>query len=107
MPSINVGSGHDATNIGATHIDTFGLGPMMIRENNQEWFFEFSVRFGPLLLRRDGPTHFIVAAKQPILVTHPFWRPFKRWMDAGRKVRAIKTKQGRVRFYLCHTPKGN
>jgi hypothetical protein len=106
MPSINVASGHDATSIGSTHIDTFGFGPMMIREGKRTWFFEFSEMFGPSVLRRDG-RHFEIADKQPISERDPFWQPFQRWMEGGRKVRAIKTKRGRIRFYLCHAPKKN
>lgn len=104
MPSTNVASGHDARNIGATHIDTFGFGPLMIRDGKRTWFFEFSEMFGPSILRRAG-RHFEIADKQPISERDPFWHPFQRWMDTGRKVRPIRTKRGRVRFYLCHAPK--
>lgn len=97
--------GHHGIRGNAVFIDAWGDGPMLIRFDGREWWFEFSEMFGPTLLRKTDKEP---SDRQPTTDAHPFWVPFQRWFNGGRKCRAIKTKRKvgcRVRFFLCHVPK--
>lgn len=83
-------------------LDSWGRGPLMLRDGKRVWWFEFSDMFGPLLLQAKPPHEPL--NNQPCAEDHPFWAPFNRWMRAGKRHRPIKTKRGRLRFYLCYAP---
>jgi hypothetical protein len=90
--------GHHAINIGGAHIDIWGAGPFLIRSGKRSWYFEDSDMFGPVILRKsDMQPH----DQQPG-DRDPFWTFYNRWRNAGRKSRALRTRGGRLRFYLCH-----
>lgn len=103
MPTIQIASGHAHARSAGAYIDAWGSGPLLIRDGKRKWFFEFSEMFGPVLLKREG-AHFEPATRQPVEHHHPFWWPFNRWLHGGRKCRPIRTKRGRLAFYLCHVP---
>jgi hypothetical protein len=73
---------------------------MVVRFAGREWGFEHSDRFGPSLLTKENE----IAHRQPVAEAHPFWDAFEAWRLAGMKSRAVKTKRGRLKFYLCHAP---
>jgi hypothetical protein len=52
----------------------FGEG---IDRNGKLWKWEFTDRFGPLFLRKDGEP----MVNQPIHENHPAWEPFREWFD--------------------------
>lgn len=93
--------GHHAVNGSDYFLDAWGDGPMLIRWRGKEWRFEFSEMFGPSLLTKDGE----ISARQPTREDHPFWLPFQRWMNSGRRCRAVRSRSGRLRFWLCHVPR--
>lgn len=94
--------GHHAAGSAGCFVDRWGDGPIVIRWQGKEWRFEFSEMFGPALLTKQNE----VAKSQPISEDHPFWEPFNRWMKAGRKCRAVRTKRGnRLRYWLGHVPR--
>ncbi len=93
--------GHQGVGGNGSFLDIWGDGPMLMRWRGKEWRFEFSEMFGPSLLTKNGE----VAVRQPLDERHPFWAPFNRWNKAGRKTRAVRTKRGRLRFWLCHLPR--
>ena len=95
--------GHHAINIAGAHIDAWGRGPLLLRYGGREWWFEFSEMFGPILLRK---TDLEPAAGQPVDENDPFWAAFNAWTRAGRKHRAVRSKHGRLKFYLCHADRG-
>lgn len=67
---------------GGFAIDSWGAGPFTIRDKGKEWSFEFSDRFGPLLLGHNGEP----LERQPVSPRHPFWRPFNAWLAQGKQV---------------------
>ena len=91
--------GHHHSHGFGVFLDAWGDGPLLIRDGKREWLFEFSHMFGPLILRKSDLSP---ADRQPIKEDDPFWRPFQRWMDGGRKCRAVRTKRGKLRFWVCH-----
>ncbi|MEM6500069.1 MAG: hypothetical protein AAF709_25595 [Pseudomonadota bacterium] len=91
---------HQPARIAGGFLDMWGDGPIVIRHAGKEWRFEFSVMFGPSLLTKQGE----VAVRQPISDRHPFWDPFNRWMKAGKRCRAVRTKRGKLRFWLGYVP---
>jgi len=103
MPTIRIGHGHSFAHPSGLFIDAWGDGPLLIRQDKRRWYFEFSEMFGPVWLERKG-RHFDPSDKQPVSERDPFWSPFTRWNNAGRKCRPITTKRGRLIFYLCHVP---
>lgn len=104
MPTIRIGHGHSFATPSGLFIDAWGDGPLLIRDGKRRWFFEFSEMFGPIWLKRDKEGHFDPSNKQP-MDGDPFWSPFTRWNNAGRKCRPITTKRGKLIVYLCHVPK--
>lgn len=94
--------GHHSAIVGGTFLDSWGSGPLLLRYGGRNWYFEFSDMFGPVLLRK---TDLEPAAGQPVREDHPFWPGFNMWLHAGKKCRAIRNKQGRIRFHLCHVPR--
>lgn len=94
--------GHKSARAAGVCIDWWGAGPLLIRDGKRRWFFEFSDRFGPTLLRAKD---FEPADRQPMREDDPFWRPFTIWLRGGKKCRAIRDKRGRVRFWVCHWKK--
>ena len=94
--------GHHHVRGAGVHVDFWGRGPLLLRHGNEEWWFEFSHMFGPLLLRA---TDLEPAKRQPAAEGHPFWKPFNTWFRKGGKRRAVRNKRGQVRFYPCHLPK--
>jgi hypothetical protein len=74
--------GHFGRVVAGCAIDAWGAGPFILRDKGKEWSFEFSDRFGPILLNKDGEPR----ALQPISPKHPFWRPFNAWLAQGKKV---------------------
>lgn len=93
--------GHHSAHTSGAFIDAWGRGPMLVRFQGKEWWFEFSQMFGPQLLRK---TDLEPLASQPDSAAHPFWKAFSAWDKAGRKHRAVRTKAGKLKFYLCHAP---
>jgi hypothetical protein len=82
-------------------MDSWGRGPLVLRHKGKVWRFEFSDMFGPVLLtQKDDPSD-----RQPDREDHPFRDAFQPWFAAGKKHRAVRTKRGRLRFYLCHMPR--
>lgn len=51
-----------------------------LTDGARTWRFEFSERFGPLLVDKDGRT----LDRQPTSERHPFWRPFRLWLHQGK-----------------------
>ena len=49
-------------------------------KNGKLWRWEFSPRFGPLFLRKDGEP----LSRQPIRADHRAWVPFDSWMKERR-----------------------
>jgi hypothetical protein len=98
-----VGNGHAFAVIPGGRLDAWGAGPLLIRSGRRKWFFEFSEMFGPLWLREKD---FGVSDRQPMSEINPFWWPFDAWLRGGRKVRAVRTKCGRVKYWVCHWPRG-
>ena len=92
--------GHHAIRIGRVHMDWWGDGPLVIRDGKRVWWFEFSDRFGPTILKPGKARN--VSDHQPMREDDPFWRPFTAWMRAGKKCRAVRSRRGKLRFYLCH-----
>jgi hypothetical protein len=103
MPTVRMGHGHSFAQVSGAFIDAWGDGPLLIRDNGRQWHFEFSEMFGPVWLKREG-RHFEPSIRQPMREDDPFWRPFTRWNNSGRKCRPITTKRGRFICYLCHVP---
>ncbi len=68
----------------------------MVRANG---FFEFSEMFGPLRLRKSDMQP---ADNQFWKEDDPFWNCFAAWIDGGKKCRAVRTKRGKLRFWVCH-----
>ncbi len=99
MATERIGSGHSYARSFGVYMDYWGAGPLLIRYGKRQWFFEFSEMFGPTLLRAKDMEP---ADRQPTNEHDPFWYPFQSWMRAGRKVRAVKDKRGRVKFSVCH-----
>jgi hypothetical protein len=101
--------GHHHGHAFGVHIDGWGDGPLLLRHGHREWFFEFSLMFGPVILRKRDMQP---SDRQPIREDDPFWAPFQIWMKTGRKCRAVYTPRGRIKaqrklsFWLCHVPKG-
>lgn len=62
--------------------DAWGAGPFILRDRGREWSFEFSDRFGPVVLIKDEEP----AARQPTSPRNPFWRPFNAWLAQGKQV---------------------
>ena len=83
-------------------IDAWGAGPFLIRWGRRRWWFEFSERFGPLVLRASDLQP---ADRQPVSERDPFWAPFNAWTRAGRRCRAVLGRDKRVRFWVCHAPR--
>jgi hypothetical protein len=98
----HIGTGHSWASAFGVHIDYWGDGPLIIRSGKRVWRFEFSEMFGPTILDR----HNAPAKRQPISETDPFWFPFQRWMNAGRRVRSVRNKRGQVIYKVCHWPRG-
>ena len=92
--------GHNAHTSPGMFIDAWGDGPMRLRYKGKTWRFEFSQMFGPLLLNATGE----VAKRQPEHEKHSFWEPFNKWLDGGKRCRAVRTKRGKLLFWLCHIP---
>jgi hypothetical protein len=99
--------GHHPVKMPGMMIDSWGRGPLLIRDGARSWWFEFSDRFGPQILSARWPHNPI--ARQPATEAHPFWAPFERWMKAGKKHRAIRhqrgPKKGLVKYWLCWAPR--
>ena len=94
--------GHHYYNAPGIFIDSWGSGPMLMRHQGREWWFEFSERLGPTLLRKSDKEP---AARQPDSDGHPFWVPFGLWWGGGRKCRAVRCKRSnRIRYHICHLP---
>lgn len=95
--------GHKSAIAGGAFLDAWGDGPLMLRHAGKKWLFEFSEMFGPLLLTASGEA----SLRQPISEDHPFWAGFNLWSSSGRRCRAVRSKSKKLRFYLCHIPKGD
>ena len=93
---------HHGLIAGGVCLDAWGGGPLLIRWGRRRWWFEFSEMFGPVLLR---PSDLEPATVQPVSERDPFWAPFNAWMRAGRRCRAVKGRDKRVRFWVCHAPR--
>jgi hypothetical protein len=74
--------GHFGSVANGFAIDTWGAGPFTICDKDKQWSFEFSDRFGPLLLDRHGEP----SKRQPVGARHPFWKPFNCWLSQGKQV---------------------
>lgn len=62
-------------------IDSWGAGPFWIAVDGKSWTFEFSDRFGPLILDKRGSP----ADKQP-KERSPFWRGLACWLHQGKRL---------------------
>lgn len=89
--------GHSGGLMGATLIDIWGDGPLVLRHAGKVWRFEFSEMFGPILLTQQWEPK----VHQPDREDHPFWEAFYAWDRSGRRNRAILNRSGRLKFYLC------
>lgn len=67
-------------NGGGICIDAWGAGPFVIEDGRRSWRFEFSDRFGPLLVDEDGEP----LDDQPVSESDPFWGPFNAWLVRHR-----------------------
>jgi hypothetical protein len=98
--------GHHYSHCYGVHIDGWGDGPLLIRYNEREWWFEFSEMWGPTLLRKRDLQP---SEKQPIREDDPFWAPFQLWMSGGRRCRAVWSRATRhprrIKYWVCHVPK--
>jgi len=103
MTRHRIGSGHAFAALPGVFVDAWGSGPMLIRMGRRRWFFEFSEMFGPTWLREKDMEP---SDRQPVSETDAFWWPFNAWMRGGRRVRAVRDKRGRVKFWLCHWSRG-
>jgi len=92
--------GHHAAHGFGVFLDSWGDGPMVIRDGNRVWWFEFSDMFGPTILKPGKSM--TPKDDQPVREDDPFWIPFQGWIDGGKRCRAIRSKRGRLRFWLCH-----
>ena len=95
--------GHHYAGSAGVRIDWWGSGPLLIRHGRRKWWFEFSDRFGPTLLRASDKEP---AERQPMTEYDPFWPPFTAWLTGGKKVRAIRDRHGRITYHICHVPRG-
>ena len=98
--------GHHAHHGFGTFIDSWGDGPLVIRHQGKEWWFEFSLMFGPLMLRKSDKQP---SDRQITRDDDPFWVPFTAWRDGGSKCRAVWSKrtragQKRLLYWVCHVP---
>lgn len=77
--------GHEFSNGGGMCIDTWGVGPFVIKgEQKGLWRFEDSDRFGPALIGKDGDL-----LKNPYPGERsPFWRAHTLWVRQGRRTEA-------------------
>ena len=79
---MNIGSGHEYRQSRGVFLDSWGSPPLLMPNGDRRgWLFEFSDRFGPVFINRNGD----ISKRQPKPETHPFWKPFGIWMDSGRK----------------------
>ena len=102
--------GHFGSITNGCSIDAWGAGPFTLRDKDRQWSFEFSDRFGPVLLDKDGEP----LRRQPISPRHPFWKPFNAWLSQGKRVangvaihqnpRAIVAKHVGGRNYVIEHP---
>jgi hypothetical protein len=70
--------GHHGFRVGNAFMDSWGAGPFTVGTDKKKWTFEFSDRFGPLLIGKDG----MPLDQQPMLERDPFWIPFRGWLAA-------------------------
>jgi hypothetical protein len=75
--------GHFAANGPGFHMDGWGTGPWRITSatGKQSWLFEFSDRFGPLLVDMFGEPR----EHQPVCPSDQFWKPFEIWLARCRR----------------------
>jgi hypothetical protein len=74
--------GHTSSCTGGMFIDQWGAGSFLLKDGDKTWSFEFSSRFGPLLLDSKGGPKTI----QPTSPRNPFWKPFNAWLSQGKQV---------------------
>ena len=89
--------GHHGARMGNGFIDTWGLGPLLLRYRGKTWRFEHSNMFGPAMLTVDGN----ISDRQPVSESHPFWAAFSAWQASGMRHRPIRNRRGRLKYYLC------
>lgn len=71
----------------ATHICTFcDAADQIITVKGKKVRFDFSERFGPLVLDDEGNP----LEQQPISESDPFWPPFNAWLGAWERERVQK-----------------
>lgn len=71
----------------AVHICTFcDAADQVITVKGKKVRFDFSERFGPLVLDDEGQP----LEKQPIHESDPFWEPFNAWLGAWERERVRK-----------------
>lgn len=75
-------------NGGGICIDAWGAGPFEIGDGRRSWRFEFSDRFGPLLVDEDGEP----LDDQPVSESDPFWAPFSAWLRQHREAQPTNTE---------------
>ncbi len=96
--------GHHGARTQSAFIDSFGRGPLLLRYDGQDWWFEFSKMFGPQLLRKSDLEPCV---RQPTSDNHPFWPAFLAWQKGGYRHRPVfssgrgKNRVRRLRFYIC------
>jgi len=58
------------------------LHDLRIKVLGKEYIFDFSERFGPLLVKKNGDP----CVNQPVSERHPFWKGFTPWLNQGKRV---------------------
>lgn len=74
--------GHHSANGPGYFVDGWGSGPWRITtaSGKHSYLFEFSDRFGPVLVDMFGEPR----EHQPVSESHPFWKPFELWLARCR-----------------------
>lgn len=85
------------------HVDSWHDGIYQMQVNGKEMYFEWSDRFGPLVVQKDGSE-----MRQPGQ-KHSFWPAMQAWFDQGKRVcsncnRCIwRTEHGDIFNYILPT----
>lgn len=75
--------GHVSVSGPGFHADGWGAGPFRVKtaSGKHSYLFEFSDRFGPVLVDMYGEPR----EHQPTRENHPFWKPFNEWLARCRR----------------------